>query len=187
MRFTSIPISGAYVIDLDPKLDQRGFFARGFCAKEFEQLGLKPTVAQANITFCHKKGTIRGLHYQMPPATEAKLIRCTRGAIHEVIVDMRRDSPSYMQHCGIELTAPDYRMLYIPEMCAAGYQALTDEVEAAYQVSAFYTPECERGLRYNDPALGIRWPLPVTLVSDKDLWWPLVNLEREGEVSYGVA
>lgn len=187
MIFTPSPIAGAYIIDPDFKSDHRGFFARMFCAETFEEHGLKLTVAQCNSSFSYKKGTIRGLHYQTPPAPEAKLIRCTQGAIYEVIVDVRIDSPTYLKHVGVELTAESRRMLYIPEMCAAGCQALTDEAEASYQVSSFYSPQYERGIRFDDPLLGIVWPLRVTELSEKDCSWPLLRTGHGEEAVYGAA
>ena len=173
MICTESPLVGAYVIDVDRKSDNRGFFARTFCAKEFGDLGIKSQVAQINICHNDTQGTVRGMHYQVPPATETKLVRCTRGAIYDVIVDLRPDSPTYLQHYGIELSADNYRSLYVPEMFAHGYQTLTPEAEIVYVVSEFYTPGCERGLRYNDPVFDIQWPLPISLISQKDSSWDL--------------
>ncbi len=173
MLFTETKLKGAFIIDLEQRPDDRGFFARTFCAKEFEAHGLKPSVAQCNLSFNYKKGTLRGMHYQIAPACETKLIRCTQGAIYDVIIDMRPDSPTYLEHIGVELTAENRRALYVPEMFAHGYQALTDEAEVVYQVGEFYTPGYERGLRYNDPSFGIEWPLPVSEISEKDAAWPL--------------
>lgn len=175
MLFTETKLKGAFIIDLEHREDNRGFFARTFCANEFEQHGLKPSVAQCNLSFNHKKGTLRGMHYQTPPAAETKLIRCTQGAIYDVIVDMRPDSPTYLSHIGVELTAENHRALYVPEMFAHGYQALTDGAEVVYQVGEFYTPGYERGLRYNDPILGIEWPTEVTVISEKDAAWALLE------------
>jgi dTDP-4-dehydrorhamnose 3,5-epimerase len=171
MIFTETKLKDAYIIDLEVRGDDRGGFARTFCAKEFEEHGLKPAVAQCNLSFNYKAGTIRGMHYQLPPAAETKLMRCIKGAIYDVIIDMRPDSPTYLQHFGIELTAENRRALYIPDMFAHGYQALTDGAEVAYQVSEFYTPGYERGVRYDDPAFGIEWPLPATVISEKDSAW----------------
>ena len=139
MKFTETKLKGAFIIDLELKQDHRGFFARTFCGQEFEAYNLKSTVAQCNLSFNYKQGTLRGMHYQIPPATETKLIRCTQGAIYDVIVDMRPDSPTYLQHIGVELTAQNRRALYVPEMLAHGYQALVDETEVIYQVSEYYT------------------------------------------------
>lgn len=175
MIFTETELKGAFIIDLEERRDHRGFFARTFCAREFEAHGLKPTVAQCNLSFNHKKGTLRGMHYQIAPATETKLVRCTQGAIYDVIVDMRPDSPTYLSHIGVELTDENRRALYVPEMFAHGYQALTDGAEVVYQVGEFYTPGYECGLRYDDPRLGIEWPLAVTEISAKDAAWPLIE------------
>lgn len=177
MQFIETKLKGAYVIELEPRSDHRGFFARTFCQQEFEAHGLKPAVAQCNLSFNAKKGTLRGLHYQRPPATEAKLIRCIRGAIYDVIVDMRPDSPTYLQHVGVELSADNHRAFYVPDLFAHGYQSLEDGSEALYQVSEFYTPGVEGGLRYDDPALGIEWPLPAVEVSEKDQSWSLLTSE----------
>jgi len=171
MQFIETKLKGAFVIDLEQRQDSRGFFARTFCAKEFVDHGLKPTVAQCNLSFNHKAGTLRGMHYQIPPATETKLVRCTHGAIYDVIIDMRPDSPTYKSHFGVELTAENRRALYVPELFAHGYQALTDGAEVVYQVGEFYTPGYEQGLRYDDPAFNIQWPMPVTVISEKDAAW----------------
>ncbi|ADI64866.1 dTDP-4-dehydrorhamnose 3,5-epimerase [Trichormus azollae] len=175
MIFTKTELPGAFIIDLEEKPDQRGFFARTFCAQEFANHGLKPTVAQCNLSFNHIKGTLRGMHYQLLPAAETKLVRCTQGAIYDVIVDMRPEFPTYLSHIGLELSAENRRALYVPEMFAHGYQALTDGAEVVYQVGEFYTPGYERGLRYDDPLLEISWPLAATEMSDKDRNWPLLE------------
>jgi dTDP-4-dehydrorhamnose 3,5-epimerase len=172
MIFEATNLKDAFVIDLEIRSDDRGGFARTFCAKEFEEHGLKPMVAQCNMSFNYKKGTLRGMHYQLSPAAETKLVRCTRGAIYDVIIDIRPDSPTYMQHFGIELTADNRKALYVPEMFAHGYQALTDDAEVVYQVGEFYSPGYEQGLRYDDPIFGIEWPIPVTVISEKDAKWP---------------
>lgn len=174
MEFTPTHLAGAYIIDVKKLTDERGFFGRAFCAQEFEAQQLKPAIAQGNICFNPTQGTTRGMHYQVAPATETKLIRCTRGAIYDVIVDLRQDSPTYLQHIGVELTADNHRSLYVPEMFAHGYQTLTEDTEVMYLVSEFYTPGCEQGLRHDDPVLGLEWPLPVQLMSDKDRSWPLL-------------
>jgi dTDP-4-dehydrorhamnose 3,5-epimerase len=173
MIFIETKLKGAFIIDLELREDHRGFFARTFCAKEFEEHHLKPVVAQCNLSFNHKAGTLRGMHYQTPPAAETKLIRCTRGAIYDVIIDLRPESPTYMQHVGVELTEENRRALYVPEMFAHGYQALTDGAEVIYQVGEFYTPGYERGIRYDDPTFGIQWPVPVSIISEKDAAWAL--------------
>ncbi|MBE9120476.1 dTDP-4-dehydrorhamnose 3,5-epimerase [Tychonema sp. LEGE 07199] len=175
MQFTETSIKGALIIDLEERADRRGFFARTFCANEFEVQGLNPRAVQCNLSFNHKKGTLRGLHYQIAPATDNKVIRCIQGAIYDVIVDLRPESPTYLCHIGLELTATNRRALYIPEMVANGYQALTDGAEVMFQVGQFYTPECERGVRYDDPRLGIKWPIDVTEISEKDTAWQFVT------------
>jgi len=181
MLFTPTSLAGAFVVELELRSDDRGFFARAFCAHEFEDHGLNPTIAQCNIAFNHKRGTLRGMHYQLPPVTETKLVRCLHGAIYDVIVDLRPASPTYMQHFGVELSADNRRALYIPDMFAHGYQTLTDDCELMYQVSEFYTPGYEAGVRYDDPAFKIEWPLPVDVISEKDLLWaPYEPVNTEG-------
>lgn len=171
MKFTETKLKGAFIIDLDRHDDARGFFARAFCQNEFSAHGLKPTIAQCNIGYNRLKGTLRGMHFQYPPAAETKLVRASRGAVLDIIVDLRPESPTYMQHVTVELSADNHRGIYIPERFAHGYQALMDDTETTYQVGEFYTPGSEGGLLYNDPALGLEWPLPVTVMSDKDRQW----------------
>ncbi len=175
MKITTTPLVGPAVIDLELKSDDRGFFARTFCREEFAEAGLEPMVEQCNLSLNHRAGTLRGMHYQVAPATEAKLVRCTAGAILDTIVDVRPDSPTYLQSFAIELSAGNRRALYVPPMFAHGYQALTDGAEVSYQVSEAYTPGTERGLRHDDPTLGLHWPLPVSVISDKDAAWPLLG------------
>jgi dTDP-4-dehydrorhamnose 3,5-epimerase len=175
MIFTETPLAGAFVIELELREDERGFFARAFCANEFAEHGLQPAVAQANLSFNHAKGTLRGMHYQMAPAEEAKLVRCTAGAIYDVIVDVRPGSPTYQSHFGVELSARNHKALYVPEMFAHGYQTLADDSEVVYLVSEFYAPGHEAGLHHDDPALGIEWPLPVTVISEKDAAQPTLE------------
>jgi dTDP-4-dehydrorhamnose 3,5-epimerase len=175
MIFTETKLKGAYIIDIDRKEDARGFFARVFCQNEFEAHGLKSIIAQANIAFNHKKGTLRGMHFQYPPAAETKLVRCTRGAILDIIVDLRPDSATYLQSFSVELNEDNHRALYVPERFAHGYQALQDNTETSYQVGEFYTPGAEGGLLYNDPRLGLEWPLPVTVISEKDQRFGLLD------------
>ena len=175
MIFTETALKGAFIIDLEPRGDARGFFSRTFCQREFAEHGLRTDVVQCNLSFNHRRGTWRGLHYQLPPATEAKLIRCVRGAIQSVIVDLRPGSPSYRKHIQVTLSAENRRAVYVPDMFGNGYQTLTDDAEAIYQVSEFYTPGRERGLRYDDPVLGISLPLLVTTISEKDAAWPLLQ------------
>ena len=175
MRFTETALPGAYIIDIEAHSDQRGFFARGFCADEFTANGLNPVVAQTNLSHNARAGTLRGMHYQVPPAPEAKLVRCMRGAIHDVIVDMRPDSATRLQWIGVDLSADNSRALYVPELFAHGFLTLADDTFVSYQVSQAHTPGTERGLRYDDPALGITWPAEVTVISDKDAAWPLLE------------
>jgi dTDP-4-dehydrorhamnose 3,5-epimerase len=180
MIFTETKLKGAFLIDLEPREDDRGFFARAFCQKEFAQHGLKPVIAQANIGFNRRKGTLRGMHFQFPPAAETKLVRASRGAVLDIIVDLRPESPTYLQHISVELSADNHRGIYIPERFAHGYQALEDNTETTYHVGEFYTPGAEGGLRFDDPALGLTWPLPVANMSDKDRQWkPLSEVETE--------
>jgi dTDP-4-dehydrorhamnose 3,5-epimerase len=181
MIFTETHLPGAFIIDLEPRGDDRGFFARAFCRREFEAHGLKPDIAQTNISFNRRKGTLRGLHFQFPPAAETKLVRCSRGAIVDVIVDLRPESPTYLQHVAVELTAENRRALFVPERFAHAYQVLEDDTETTYYVGEFYTPSLESGLRFDDPRLGIAWPLEPADMSPKDRSWPLLA-EREPEI-----
>ena len=176
MKFETTPIAGVAIIDLELREDDRGFFARSFCQDEFAEHGLLPDVLQCNISYNYEAGTLRGMHYQLPPATEAKLVRCIAGAIVDQIVDLRPDSPTYLQHVSVELSAKNRRALYVPPMFGHGYQTLVPDTEVMYQVSERYTPGQERGLRFDDPALGLSWPLPVSKISDKDADWPLLEL-----------
>jgi dTDP-4-dehydrorhamnose 3,5-epimerase len=176
MRFIETSLRGAYIIDIEPNRDARGFFARTFCAKEFADQGLETEFVQCSVSHSVQRGTIRGLHYQVPPAGETKLVRCTAGAIYDVIVDLRPESPTYLQHAGVELTAENCRALYIPKMFAHGMQTLADNTEVFYQISEFFAPGQASGLRYDDKRLGIRWPIPVTEISEKDkTWGPLTD------------
>lgn len=174
MRYTETALAGAFTVDLEPHRDERGFFARAFDAREAEEHGLRATVAQANLSHNVRAGTLRGMHYQVAPAPEAKLVRCLRGAIYDVIVDLRPGSPTLQQWVGVELTAENGRALYVPELCAHGFLTLADDTLVQYQVSAFYTPEAERGLRHDDPAIGVDWPREPTTMSEKDRAWPLL-------------
>ncbi len=178
MIFTETELKGAYIIDLEQRADSRGFFARAFCQKEFEEHGLKPLIAQANVAFNHRKGTLRGMHFQFPPAAETKVVRCTRGAILDIIVDLRPESPTYLQHIAVELNEDNHRALFVPERFAHGYQALEDKTETSYQVGEFYTPGVEGGLLYNDPRLALHWPLPVTVISEKDQLWKTLDTQE---------
>lgn len=172
MFFTETKLEGAFVVELDRRADLRGFFARTFCALEFEAHGLNPRIAQCNLSYNKRRRTLRGMHWQVPPSTEVKLVRATRGAVYDVIVDLRPDSATYLQHVGVELTSDNGRMLYIPEGFAHGFQSLEDETEVTYQMSEFYAPEQARGARWNDPAFGIAWPLPDPIMNDRDRTWP---------------
>ncbi len=181
MIFTETNLKGAFIIDLDRKMDERGFFARAFCQNEFRDHGLRPVIAQANIASNMRKGTLRGMHFQYPPAAESKLVRCTRGAILDIIVDLRPESASYLEHISVELNEDNMRALYVPERFAHGYQALRDHTDTSYQVGEFYTPQAEGGLRHDDPRLGLNWPLPVAVISPKDQAFRLLH-EVEDEV-----
>jgi dTDP-4-dehydrorhamnose 3,5-epimerase len=175
MVFTETKLKGAYIIDIDRKEDSRGFFARAFCQKEFEAHGLKPIIAQANIAYNNQKGTLRGMHFQYPPSAETKFVRCTRGGILDIIVDIRPESPTYLQHVAVELNEDNHRGLYVPERFAHGYQVLADKTETSYQVGEFYAPGAESGLVYNDPRLGLEWPLPISVISEKDQGWKVLD------------
>lgn len=181
MIFTETELKGAFVIEIERRQDSRGFFARAFCQNEFASHGLKAVIAQANVAFNWKKGTLRGMHFQFPPAAETKLVRCTRGAILDIIVDLRPESSTYLKHISVELNEENCRALYVPERFAHGYQVLCDNTDTSYQVGEFYTPGCEGGLLYDDPRLALRWPLPVTVVSEKDRLWKRLD-EQEAEI-----
>lgn len=168
-------VEGVAIIDLEPHEDDRGFFARTFDRAEFLEAGLDPGVEQCNLSFNHKAGTLRGMHFQVSPHPETKLVRCVRGAIVDIIVDMRPGSPTRLQHVQVELTAENRRALFVPAYFAHGFQTLEDRTEVLYQVSGAYTPVAERGLRYDDPDLGLSWPVPPSVVSEKDQSWPLLR------------
>jgi len=172
VQFTETKLKGAFIIEIEKLEDDRGFFARSWCRKEFESHGLTAGVVQANVSYNHQKGTLRGMHYQIEPYQECKLIRCTRGAVYDVIIDLRPDSPTYKQWTGVELTADNYTMFFVPQDFAHGFQTLMDETEITYQVSQFYTPGSEKGIRFDDRSFNIQWPLDVTIISDKDRTWP---------------
>jgi dTDP-4-dehydrorhamnose 3,5-epimerase len=175
VKFLETPISGLYVVELETLTDERGFFARTFCAHEFQAHGLEWMVAQCNISFNEKASTLRGLHFQAPPHAEAKLVRCTRGAIYDVAVDIRPESRTYRRWHGIELTPTNGRMMFIPCGFAHGFQTLVDGSEVLYVMSEFYHPESARGLRWNDPAFSIAWPLENPTISDRDRAYPLLD------------
>jgi dTDP-4-dehydrorhamnose 3,5-epimerase len=172
VKFESLPIQGAYTISLEPHSDDRGFFARTWCKHEFEQLGLCADIAQCGISVNVRKGTLRGMHLQAPPHEETKVVRCVKGAIFDVVLDLRRDSPTFLAWHGVELSASNRLAVYIPAGCAHGFQTLDDDCEVGYQISEFYHPECSRSVRWNDSAFAIRWPLPVTVISDADRGHP---------------
>ena len=172
MKFRQTPLHGAHLIELEKRGDDRGFFARFFCEKEFGAAGLETRFVQANNSLSAAKGTLRGLHYQLPPAAEVKVVRAVRGALWDVIVDLRPGSPTYRKWFGAELNEANRLMMYVPRGFGHGLVTLCDNVEAIYLVSAFYSPEAERGLRWNDPAIGIEWPLEPQEMSEKDRKWP---------------
>lgn len=172
MKFQSTALYGACLIELDAAHDNRGFFARTFCAEEFALHGLKVVFPQHSVSFSARKGTLRGMHYQRDPHGEAKLVRCTRGAIWDVIIDIRRDSPTHGRWQGFELSSVNGRQLYIPEGFAHGFQTLGDDVDVNYLISTPFAPGSAAGFRHDDPAFGINWPLPVSQISEKDLHWP---------------
>lgn len=172
MIFTETLLPGAYIIDPERHADERGFFARTWCLREFSAHGLTTTLIQCNISFNQAKGTLRGMHYQVDPYPEVKLVRCTMGAIYDVIIDLRPSSPTYQQWMSIELTAENRRLLCIPVGMAHGFLTLADHSEVFYQMSAFYHPECARGVRWNDPAFNIRWPAVPQIISDRDQQYP---------------
>lgn len=174
MRFTPTPLAGAYLVHLEPHVDERGLFARAFCAAEFAAQGLETSFVQANISTNKQAGTVRGLHFQHAPHAEVKLVRCVKGALFDVVVDMREGSPTYLRWFGAELSDENGLMMYVPRGFAHGYQSLSDEAAAFYMVSAAYAPQAEGGLRFDDPKLAIDWPHPVAAVSAKDAQWPLL-------------
>jgi dTDP-4-dehydrorhamnose 3,5-epimerase len=168
MKFTETPLAGAYVLELEPRQDERGFFARAFCQNELAAHGLPADIRQANLSYNVSKGTLRGMHYQKPPHAEDKMVRCIEGAIYDVIIDLRPGSPTLHRWYGVELSAANRKMLYVPKGFAHGYQALTDGAEVLYLVTEFYMPAVEAAIRWDDPRFGIRWPLPDPILSPKD-------------------
>ncbi|WP_019140748.1 dTDP-4-dehydrorhamnose 3,5-epimerase family protein [Noviherbaspirillum massiliense] len=183
MKFTECEVTGARVVDPAPHQDARGRFMRAWCSRELADAGIDFVPLQANMGYSVRAGTIRGLHYQSDAAPEAKLVRCTRGAVFDVVVDLRPSSPTYLSWFGIELSADNGRMLYVPEGCAHGCQSLLDDTEILYMTSAFYAPDAVRGARFDDPVIGIRWPMPPTLVSAQDRQWPLIERNIETGVT----
>jgi dTDP-4-dehydrorhamnose 3,5-epimerase len=174
MRLTPTAVAGAFIVEIEPRTDSRGSFARVFCARELATQGIALAPVQCNIAYTTRRGTIRGLHHQAPPSAESKLVRCTRGVIYDVLVDLRLGSPTFGRHVGVELSADNQRALYVPPQCAHGYQTLVDGCEVSYLVGDFYDASAEQGVRYDDPTLAIEWPLAVSVVSDKDAAWPLL-------------
>lgn len=174
MTFRELPQAGAFVIDPDRVEDDRGFFARTWCAEEFASRGLNPRLAQCSVSYNRRAGTLRGMHFQADPHAEAKLVRCTRGGIYDVIIDLRPDSPTFRSWAGVELTADNRRLLYIPEGFAHGFQTLADDTEVFYQISVPYHTASARGVRWDDPAFGIRWPRPIAVISPRDAAYPLL-------------
>jgi dTDP-4-dehydrorhamnose 3,5-epimerase len=172
MIFMETRLRGAFVIEPQRLEDERGFFARTWCAREFEEHGLSPHLAQCSIAFNTHAGTLRGMHFQVAPHHEAKLVRCTAGAVYDVIIDLRRDSPTYKQHVAVTLSAENRLMLYVPRGFAHGLLTLEDSTEVFYQIDEFYAPEAARGVRYDDPAFGIEWPIAVRVVSERDRTYP---------------
>lgn len=175
MIFQECRIPGVFLIETEPILDERGFFARSFCQREFQARGLNPSVVQCNISYNKRRGTLRGIHYQSPPHSEAKLVRCARGAIYDVVIDLRPDSPTYCQWEAFELSARPggpCQMLYIPEKLAHGFQTLEDDTEILYQMSQFYTPRSARGIRWDDPFFKLAWPIQQPILSAKDRSFP---------------
>jgi dTDP-4-dehydrorhamnose 3,5-epimerase len=180
MEFQPCTVTGAFVVEPSPRNDSRGRFMRAWCHREFAEHGIDFTPVQANMSFSVRRGTIRGLHYQVAPALEAKLVRCTRGSVFDVVVDLRPASPTYRAWFGTELTADNGRMLYVPEGCAHGCLSTEDSTEIHYLTSAFYAPNEVRGLRFDDPAIGIAWPLAVTEISEQDCSWPRLGSNQQG-------
>jgi dTDP-4-dehydrorhamnose 3,5-epimerase len=176
MTFQQTKLNGAFEIHLEPKADERGFFARTWCQREFEAHGLDPRLVQCSVSFNGRKGTLRGMHYQAPPNAEAKLVRCARGAIYDVVLDLRPESCSYKKWIAVVLTAEKRNMVYVPKGCAHGFLTLADDSEVFYQMSEFYSPEAGRGVRWNDPAFQIAWPDAVQVISERDRTYP--NFEQ---------
>jgi dTDP-4-dehydrorhamnose 3,5-epimerase len=175
MSITKTKLDGVWIIDIETKNDERGFFATPWTAREFQSLGLETEFPQYNISFNHRRGTVRGMHYQTAPYEEVKLVSCTRGAMYDVVVDLRPNSPTMRHWIFVELSAENRRILYIPKGCAHGYQTLEDATEVHYQVSEYYHPESSAGIRWDDSAVGIQWPLPVTIISPRDQSFELLT------------
>lgn len=180
MKFIEASLAGAYVIELEPFRDERGLFVRTFCQKEFASIGFHKQIVQINHSVTRQKGAVRGLHYQLPPACETKIIRCVQGTVFDVMVDIRKRSSTYLKWHGVELSKDNMQMVFIPEGFAHGFQTLTDNAELIYHHSEFYNPEYERGLRFDDPALAIHWPLKVSDLSERDKNHPLLGGDFSG-------
>jgi dTDP-4-dehydrorhamnose 3,5-epimerase len=180
MKFSETPLAGAYVIELEPFLDERGLFVRTFCQQEFAQIGFDKKIVQINHSLTRQKGTIRGLHYQRPPACEIKIIRCIQGAVFDVLVDLRAGSPTFLKWHGVELSEKNMKMVYIPERFAHGFQTLTDNTELIYHHSTFQSPVHESGLKWDDPSVSIQWPAPASVISAKDQKYPIIDKRFKG-------
>lgn len=172
MIFVETALRGAFVIEPEPVEDSRGFFARTWCEREMREQGMETKLVQCSISFNKARGTLRGMHFQAPPCEETKIVRCTRGSIHDVILDLRQGSPTFKRHIEVTLSAANHRMLYVPKNFAHGFLTLEDSTEVFYQISEFYSPEHSRGVRWNDPAFGIDWPFPPSVMSDRDRSYP---------------
>jgi dTDP-4-dehydrorhamnose 3,5-epimerase len=183
MIFNKTEIPGAFTVELERRTDDRGFFARGWCQREFSDHGLPDRIVQQNVSFNRYKHTLRGFHYQVAPYQEDKLLRCVRGAVHDVLLDLRPESPTFMRHIAVQLSAANYRMLLVPKGCANAFLTLEEETEVTYLVSEFYAPVAERGVRWDDPAFGISWPAKPAVISDKDRGWPNFVAERASLVT----
>jgi dTDP-4-dehydrorhamnose 3,5-epimerase len=183
MKFIETELAGAFLVDIEPIQDDRGFFARSFCTSEFAAHGLDPTVAQCNVSFNRRRGTVRGMHWQRPPFGEVKLVRCTAGSILDVIVDLRPESPTFLQHFAVELASCNHRLLYIPTGFAHGFQTLLADTEVYYQMSQPYVPAAAAGVRWNDPAVAIRWPEEVTVISERDSTYPDFQGARDARLA----
>jgi dTDP-4-dehydrorhamnose 3,5-epimerase len=175
VKFIETELKGAFIIEPERAEDERGFFARTFCVQEFSAHGLDPAVVQCNISYNQRRGTLRGLHYQVPPHAEARLVRCTAGAVYDVVVDIRPDSPTFKRWLGVELSVENRKMFYVPEGYAHGFQTLTDGTELFYQMSKAYAPLAARGIRWDDPAIGISWPMKPLVVSARDRSYPALQ------------
>jgi dTDP-4-dehydrorhamnose 3,5-epimerase len=180
MKYTEIHLKGAYIIELEPFRDSRGLFARTFCKKEFKKIGHHKEFVQFNHSATTHKGTIRGMHYQVPPGAEIKLIRCVSGSVYDIIIDVRHKSPTFLSYFGVELNEENMKMIYVPEGFAHGFQTLENNAQLIYHHTQFYNPEYERGIRYNDPAVGIEWPLEAVNVTEKDKNYPLIDNNFKG-------